>query len=518
MTIAQRRLILRRFTIPLAAFGLLPILPLFAPWPALAFTGQDPVFTRSFFDRCSVQSVRARLGADGISVKYSVDGSCPGGLVSAELAFRGGKFQEVFDLGAAGVLRSKGDCSDNPWVKAARCENVQVQGQGPRVSALLADQPYSPTGEVSAPFSLQVAGAADAFRRAHDSAERPNPPIAPVGVQLTQPIGTRSVKASWIAPDESGDRPFLHFLVQARPHAMEGAAWVDLGKVNRWASARYSATMRLPPALQGTDGWDVRVCSATGLAMTCGEAVEPRASVLDNTVLAGPRAAATSNLTSTATSVGRTTATARVGVSQSTCERAADAQARNSPAAAALAAKCRAEGGQPTPAPAGPDLNALADQGAALSAEDALAASLRESLPDDESRRGFDIAMAAAKGQTEWGPGKQKIYDSLSQTGQVGFKTATSYLFDLNRYTPRAQLGATIAAADAELGAERSADADARYWLGFDIATAIFGDPAQGAQGNRAPGPGSMGIRNSLSANAQRGFDAAMNLHLARTY
>lgn len=497
--------------------GLIAIPPLLAAGLASAFTGQDPVFTRSFFDRCTVSSVRARLGADGTSVKYSANGSCPGGLISGEIAYREGTFNEVFDLGMAGVLRSKGTCSDNPWVKAARCENVLVQGQGPGVTALLESQPFSPGGEVSAPFSMQVPGAEAAFRKAHDSAERPNPPIAPVGVQVTQGIGSRSVKATWIAPDESGDRPFLHFLVQARPHALEGAAWVELGQVNRGSSARYSAVMRLPPPVTGTKGWDVRLCSATRLAMTCTEAVEPR-SGLDNTIFAGPRASAPSILESTATSVGRSTSAPQVGDSQPTCERAADAQARNSPAAAALAAKCRAEGGQVAAAPASPDLNALADQGAALSAEDALAASLRENLADEESRRGFDIAMAAAKGQTEWGPGKQKIHDSLNPAGQAGFKTATSYLFDLNRYTPRAQLGAAIAADDAELETERLADADARYWLGFDIATAIFGDPARGAQGNRAPGPGSTGIRNSLSAPAQRGFDASMNLHLARTY
>jgi hypothetical protein len=165
-----------------------------------------------------------------------------------------------------------------------------------------------------------------------------------------------------------------------------------------------------------------------------------------------------------------------------------------------------------------PDLGALAEAGAALSAEDALAMSLRESLAEGDSRRGFDIAMAAAKGQTEWGPGKQRILDSLNPAGQAGFKTAISYLFDLNRYAERARIGASIVAADPTLESERSGEADARYWLGFDIATAIFGDPAQGAQGNTAAGPGSMGIRNSLSAPAQRGFDAAMKLHLGRKY
>jgi hypothetical protein len=165
-----------------------------------------------------------------------------------------------------------------------------------------------------------------------------------------------------------------------------------------------------------------------------------------------------------------------------------------------------------------PDLNALAVEGEALAAGDVVATSLRESLAEGEARRGFDIAMAAARGQTQWGPGKQKILDSLGTEAQTGFKIAISYLFDLNRYVDRARIGAHIAEVDPEVAERRSADGDARFTLGFDIASAIFGDSALGAQGNTAAGPGSLGIRNSLSAPAQRGFDAAMQLHLSRRY
>jgi hypothetical protein len=56
------------------------------------------------------------------------------------------------------------------------------------------------------------------------------------------------------------------------------------------------------------------------------------------------------------------------------------------------------------------------------------------------------------------------------------------------------------------------------YQLGFDIATGIFGDPALGALGNTLTGPGSLKIRDSLSAAGQRGFNAAVDLHLARHY
>ena len=63
-----------------------------------------------------------------------------------------------------------------------------------------------------------------------------------------------------------------------------------------------------------------------------------------------------------------------------------------------------------------------------------------------------------------------------------------------------------------------SARADPDYQRGFDIASGLFGDPALGAQGNTATGPGSMGIRNSLSAAGQRGFNASVAFHLAHDY
>jgi hypothetical protein len=56
------------------------------------------------------------------------------------------------------------------------------------------------------------------------------------------------------------------------------------------------------------------------------------------------------------------------------------------------------------------------------------------------------------------------------------------------------------------------------FRLGFDIASGIFGDPAGGAQGNTATGPGSLGVRNALSPAAQRGFNASVALHLGRKY
>src|SRR5439155_67892 len=101
--------------------------------------------------------------------------------------------------------------------------------------------------------------------------------------------------------------------------------------------------------------------------------------------------------------------TPRDGTGQpiSICEAARLARARNSPAAPGLAAQCRAAG------PAGEtpafNLNNLAARGETVAGADPLATELRNQQPDDPSRRGFDIGMAAAEGQTLPGPDKQKI-------------------------------------------------------------------------------------------------------------
>ena len=66
--------------------------------------------------------------------------------------------------------------------------------------------------------------------------------------------------------------------------------------------------------------------------------------------------------------------------------------------------------------------------------------------------------------------------------------------------------------------AARDAADNAAYARGFDIGSGLFGDPALGAVGNTATGPGSLAIRATLDAAGQRGFDASLAFHLARDY
>jgi len=164
------------------------------------------------------------------------------------------------------------------------------------------------------------------------------------------------------------------------------------------------------------------------------------------------------------------------------------------------------------------DLDALALRGEGIAAQDPLSAELRSRTEQGAPRRGFDIGMAAAEGQTQDGPGKKKIHDSLSAAEQPGFDRALAFSLQRNRNAKFAEVGALIASSDAVVAEARAAESDVFYWLGFDIASGIFGDPAAGAQGNTATGPGSLGIRDALHPAAQRGFNASVALHLQRDY
>jgi len=143
---------------------------------------------------------------------------------------------------------------------------------------------------------------------------------------------------------------------------------------------------------------------------------------------------------------------------------------------------------------------------------------LRSREPEGPARRGFDIGLAAAEGQTEPGPGKQRIQDSLPPSQQIGFSRAVTFSLMRNKHAEFAAIGDAIAAADPVVAEARALVADIFYQLGFDIASGIFGDPALGAKGNTAMGPGSAAIRDSLTAAGRRGFTASANLHLSREY
>jgi hypothetical protein len=149
-----------------------------------------------------------------------------------------------------------------------------------------------------------------------------------------------------------------------------------------------------------------------------------------------------------------------------------------------------------------------------LSNEDPLSIELRKRQPDSEARRGFDIGMAVAEYDTLPGPGKDAIGAALPLAEQSGFATAVTFSVERNRYKDLAAVGAHIAEVDPVVASARTANPSVFFWLGFDIAAGLYGDPALGAAGNTAEGPGSNAIRDSLDPDGQAGFRAAVYLFL----
>ncbi len=160
----------------------------------------------------------------------------------------------------------------------------------------------------------------------------------------------------------------------------------------------------------------------------------------------------------------------------------------------------------------------LVTKGAAIADMDPLAIALRSSLPDADSRRGFNIGMAVAEGQTLPGPGKDSFGRTLRPEEQSGYAKGVRFSVDRNRNLEFAIKGAAIANVDAVLAKARTALPSAFYSLGFDIAAGIFGDTALGGAGHTLEGPGSQAIRDGLNDDGQKGFRAAVDLYLVQKH
>jgi hypothetical protein len=230
-------------------------------------------------------------------------------------------------------------------------------------------------------------------------------------------------------------------------------------------------------------------------------------------------------------SIGRVGSPSAPRPARHICDAARDARARNSPAAPNLEAQCRAAPpptappatpqSAPPPTPAGitpADMQMVMARGIAITNSDPLATELRNRLYETGNHRGFDLGMGIWAGSTAPGPNKDRYRNVLTTFEQGGFDVAAAFSLPRNKYSLLSNVGAAIASANPEIAEARAAENDVFFWLGFDIASGIFGSRAAGAQGNTATGPGSLGIRNELNAAGQRGFDAATSLHLARRY
>lgn len=184
---------------------------------------------------------------------------------------------------------------------------------------------------------------------------------------------------------------------------------------------------------------------------------------------------------------------------------------------AAKERKVYPQGVAPAPMPTltkGPT-DALAAKGEIVTNQDPLAVALRDQQPAGEGRRGFFIGMAVAERQTAPGPGKDRLRDGLPEAERGGFNTAVQFSLARNRAVEWAQKGAAVNQADPAVAAAARANASIFYCLGFDVGTGLYGDPALGADGNTATGPGALAIRDALGdPDSVRGFNSAVKFHL----
>jgi hypothetical protein len=160
-------------------------------------------------------------------------------------------------------------------------------------------------------------------------------------------------------------------------------------------------------------------------------------------------------------------------------------------------------------------LENLIAKGETLANEDPLAILLRDQ--PGHSRLGFVIGLAAAEKQTLPGPGKDTLRESLALADRESFQQAVDYSLDRNSSLEFAAKGAVVVKLDQAVADARSLLPLSVAWLGFDIATGIFGSLALGALGHTLEGPGSDTIRNHLSPHGQKGFKAAVAFHLKKT-
>jgi hypothetical protein len=163
--------------------------------------------------------------------------------------------------------------------------------------------------------------------------------------------------------------------------------------------------------------------------------------------------------------------------------------------------------------------NALAMQGQGFANEDPLLMALRLSVPEGPAREGFDVGVAVMHANSLWGPGAQRRLESLGATEQTGFNLAAGFCLARNTKdnAALAATGATIARQDPEVLAARNKEAPGLEQLGFDVASALYGDKKFGALGSTLMGPGSDQIRASIKGG-EKGFNDAFNFHTARHY
>jgi hypothetical protein len=206
---------------------------------------------------------------------------------------------------------------------------------------------------------------------------------------------------------------------------------------------------------------------------------------------------------------------------------AAASAAMNHPASAKMPAAFALERGKtyplgvpPTPMPELDKglLGVLAARGQRIALRDPLLTAMRELEPEGDSRVGFEIGLAIAKDQTEWGPGKQRAIDDLPIVQQDSATRSAHFAVHRNALIAPALQGATVARGDTrpEAVTLRTAEPPGYFTLGFDVASALFANEALGGNGRAGSDSESVALRNKLPPEGTRGFDTAAKLYMGK--
>lgn len=211
---------------------------------------------------CSFNQVTAQLGPDA-SIRYNGMGECNNVVMTGEMSYGPNQTmaEKFFYKGA--TLRVTALCPADPWSTGAPCRDRRINAQGIDPGPFL---------QLSVPLSLRIERQF-VFQQARANAAKPAPPGAPVnpkGLLRVIPPSNLTAHVSWLGPsEEAPNGPYLNFVIQARPQNSAAAAWTQVGTTPRRSAVNYALVVRLPPPVKGTNGWELRACSATVLATTC---------------------------------------------------------------------------------------------------------------------------------------------------------------------------------------------------------------------------------------------------------
>lgn len=152
---------------------------------------------------------------------------------------------------------------------------------------------------------------------------------------------------------------------------------------------------------------------------------------------------------------------------------------------------------------------ALAQEGGRIAKLDPLCARIRNEEPE-VSRRGFDIGLALDPKGDSQGPGKEAKKLALPAVEQAACQRGIDYHIDRNFAGSLVAKGTAVIAKNAAAKAVLDSLPIDNRLLGFTIAAGQFGSVSDGGGGDPDLGGGSLAIRNRLSLDVQRGFDAAV--------